>query len=82
MSQHIDGELFNELGAVLFGPQWQSPLGRALGINQRTVQRWAAGESKPPATVMNEVIEMFLAHAEHVAELVKRVSTEKLPELP
>lgn len=78
MSQNT--ELFAELGEMLYGPQWQSPLARALGINLRTVQRWATGESTPPETVMDEVIKMFLAHAEHVAALAEQVRPSTTPE--
>ena len=71
MSQNT--ELFAELGEMLYGPQWQSPLARALGINLRTVQRWAAGESTPPETVMNDVIAMFMEHALRVTALCERL---------
>lgn len=41
----------NEVGPLLYGPLWQTPLAQALGVQVRTVQRWAAGEFKPkPAT--------------------------------
>lgn len=70
--------LFSELGAAIYGPQWQSPLARALGINVRTVQRWAAGESDPPATVMNDLVAMFIEHAKHIAKLAERVGHERI----
>lgn len=33
-------------GRMLFGDRWQSALARALGIELRTLQRWAAGTSR------------------------------------
>lgn len=39
----------HDYGEALFGPQWQSPLARALGVNLRTVQRWASGQNNVPA---------------------------------
>ncbi len=31
------------LGEAVFGPSWQTPLAAALGVNDRTVRRLAAG---------------------------------------
>ena len=36
------------LAGAIFGPDWVSPLGRAVGVSLRTAQRWAAGESPVP----------------------------------
>lgn len=33
---------------LMYGPEWQSPLARDLGVAVRTVQRWAAGGGDPP----------------------------------
>lgn len=32
------------LGLAIYGPEWQAPLARALGVNPRTVRKLAAGE--------------------------------------
>jgi hypothetical protein len=34
-------------GPVLFGPQWQSEMARALGVSDRSVRRWLAENSAP-----------------------------------
>ena len=34
-------------GPALYGERWQSEIGRALGVTDRTVRRWAAGETAP-----------------------------------
>lgn len=39
--------LLVEAGEALYGPRWQSELARALGVNERTVRRWATGELSP-----------------------------------
>jgi hypothetical protein len=31
-----------------FGPEWQTPLARSIGVSRRTVARWAAGGAIPP----------------------------------
>ena len=37
-----------KVGEALFGPAWRGPLAEALRVNERTVRRWAAGESEIP----------------------------------
>lgn len=42
--EEANRELMQRAGTALFGEQWVSPLARAIEINVRTAQRWAAGE--------------------------------------
>jgi hypothetical protein len=37
-------ELLIRGGKALYGPKWQSPLARGLGIDLRSIQRWVAGD--------------------------------------
>ena len=32
------------IGLAIFGEQWQSAIAKKLGVNDRTVRRWAAGD--------------------------------------
>lgn len=43
-------------GALLLGDQWQRPLARALGVSDRLVRRWAAGDRPVPAWVVEEMM--------------------------
>lgn len=45
---HLSKDVLAKAGRAMYGDQWQSPLARALGINDRTVRRWASGESNVP----------------------------------
>ena len=47
--------LLERLGALLYGPEWQSPLARALDVNLRTMQRWAAGIHQPPERLWGDI---------------------------
>lgn len=40
-------ELLVATGEALFGPRWQSNLARELGVYDRTMRRWAAGDGIP-----------------------------------
>jgi hypothetical protein len=35
------------IGNALYGPRWQTPLAEALGVSDRTVRRWVAGQPVP-----------------------------------
>lgn len=43
------------LGLAVWGAEWQSPLARAMGVNKRTVARWAAGDTVVPESVSVEI---------------------------
>lgn len=47
--------LLHEIGEALYGPQWQCELSRALGVNDRTVRRWAAGTYAVPPRVWADI---------------------------
>ena len=38
-------------GEALFGKRWQRPLAAEIGVNDRTVRRWANDEWPVPATM-------------------------------
>jgi hypothetical protein len=43
------------IGERIFGPQWQRVLSSALGVNYRTLQRWATGRNAIPDSVAGDV---------------------------
>jgi hypothetical protein len=47
MSQVTDNPTIAEIGEDLYGSCWQRELAKALGVNERTVRRWAAGGGVP-----------------------------------
>ena len=49
-----------EAGRLLYGPDWQSPLARELGVALRSVQRWAAGHNPVP-DLASEIAPKLLA---------------------
>lgn len=57
------------IGPLLYGPDWQVPLSRALGVNDRTVRRWVAGEARPAEGVLADVLRLARERAAVLAEL-------------
>ena len=52
-------DLFARCGKALYGPQWKQQLAYDLGINTRTVQRWAAGSHVIPLSAV-EALRLLL----------------------
>jgi hypothetical protein len=44
--------LIRRAGRALYGERWQSALAGALGVNIRTVRRWAAGQQEAPEAIV------------------------------
>ena len=41
MTDRIPPATLAEIGETIFGRSWQRPLAAAVGVNERTVRRWA-----------------------------------------
>jgi hypothetical protein len=44
----MTSQQLTKIGEALFGPAWRAALAEALGVAERTVRRWAAGQSDIP----------------------------------
>ena len=69
----VSPKLLREAGESLYGPQWQSELARALGVNDRTVRRWLAGGNAIPAWVWKELAPLMPARARLIIEVWGRL---------
>ena len=55
----LSAQRLDRIGAALYGPRWQSALADELGVWDRTVRRWASGETPLPdhiPQVLNQLI--------------------------
>lgn len=46
------------IGEALYGPHWVRPLADALGVSERTMRYWQAGERSPPPGVWTELAKL------------------------
>ena len=71
--------LLAAVGKALYGPLWQSELGRNVGVATRTVQRWAAGRRPIPDDLSGELAE--LCRLKHIAldDITLRLSEAMRP---
>ncbi len=49
----MNNNLLQSAGEALYGPRWQSDLARDLGVSDRTVRRWVAGDDPPPGVYID-----------------------------
>jgi hypothetical protein len=65
--------LLRRAGEALYGERWQSPLAADLGIADRTVRRWAAGQAIPE-TVWPEIRALLESRGKAIAELSRSLA--------
>ena len=65
--------LLREAGEALHGLAWMTPLAKDLGVTDRTVRRWAAGDFQIPAGVWPELRELLKARSLVLASVRRRL---------
>lgn len=68
-----DLDLFRAIGAALYGPLWQSELSRRLGVNDRTMRRWASGAFHLPPGIWDSLLPLVAARQDELADLRSRL---------
>lgn len=66
-------DLLTKCGEALYGPRWQSELARELGIDDRTMRRWVAGESRIPDGVNVDLLRLLTERAADIDDLIPLV---------
>ena len=64
------------IGEALFGARWQTDLARARGVSDRTVRRWASGETAPgeaDIAALLAIAEGRVAEVAGAAEALRRM---------
>lgn len=57
-------------GQLLYGERWQSDLARALGIGDRRVRQWLAGDRPIPEGIWRDIAELLRVRIEDAAKLM------------
>jgi len=66
--------LLIQCGQALYGQQWQSALARDLGVSDRTVRRWVAGERGAPVGVYLDLLRLTQEHARVLDAVADRLA--------
>lgn len=69
-------EVLARVGEALYGPRWQSELARALGVSDRTMRRWVAGD-EPPDGVLGDLAALMKERTKALAALIARIQEEE-----
>ncbi|HEY1506435.1 MAG TPA: hypothetical protein VGF92_19175 [Stellaceae bacterium] len=75
----MSASLLATVGATLYGEgeHWVSRLAEDLGVNERTMRRWLAGESAVPARVWDDLVNIAIGRAREIANLVPKIDQAK-----
>lgn len=67
--------LLIDCGLALYGPQWQSALARDLGVSDRTIRRWVAGQFPVPVGVRADLVTLLKERGVMLDALAERLSS-------
>ena len=68
-----DLDLFRAIGEALYGPLWQSEFARQIGVNDRTMRRWATGAFGLPTGIFDTVLPLVADRQDELADLRSRL---------
>ena len=69
-------EQLQQAGRLLYGDQWQSNLARSLSVDDRTVRRWASGESAIRQSIANEIIELLKNNQSQINQFIEIMESD------
>ncbi len=67
----MSDNLITQYGRALYGARWYTPMADDLGVAQRTVRRWAAGEYDPPPGVWDELRALAARKSRELTDLAR-----------
>lgn len=75
----MSAQFLHQVGTTLYGEgeHWIARLAEDLGVNERTMRRWLASESKIPERVWDELINIAIGRAREIADLVPKIDQAK-----
>jgi hypothetical protein len=70
---HISADLLREIGEAMYGARWKKDLAGDLGVNERTIRRWSAGEWPVPAGTYDALRKLIDTQALAVERVKRRM---------
>lgn len=62
-----------QVGEALYGPRFQRELAEALGVNERTMRRWVAGEFEPPDSLKADLLRLLKERRTDLTGLINSI---------
>src|SRR3954467_8886878 len=75
-------DLLCRIGAALYGEHWYPILAHDLGVPRRTVERWAAGDARPPPTLPRDLARLVAARQDVLGQLYREVASSLIRPRP
>jgi hypothetical protein len=69
-------ELLQKVGEALHGPLWRAELARGLSVSERSIRRWANGDSEIPPNLNQDLARLCRQHSDRLGNLAAKL--EKL----
>ena len=60
-------------GKALYGPRFQRELAEALGVNERTMRRWVAGDFEPPDSLKADLLRLLKKRRAELTGLINSI---------
>ena len=71
-------ESFRATGEALYGQEWQGPMGSELEVAERTIRRWASGDSEVPEGVWDQLADLCARRARTLEQLASDIRSPGL----
>lgn len=65
--------LLAECAEIFFGPTGASELARRVKVSDRTMRRWLAGDTTPPAGIIHQLVDLSRERLSEIARLRTRL---------
>lgn len=75
----LNSNQLEKVGTALFGNAWQRALADELGVAERTMRRWASGESEIPEGISANLHAICLAHVSKLIEIAGNLAAKGKP---
>lgn len=69
----LTSELLRQAGEALYGERWQTGLALDLDVNDRTMRRWATGESAIPERIAMQLRELLEKRTTTIEAVVRKL---------
>jgi hypothetical protein len=71
----MNPDLLRRVGVALYGEHWHSSLAHDLSIPRRIIQRWAAGDARPPPTLRRDLARLVVARQDMLGKLYRELTS-------
>ena len=73
VKRHLAVDALARTGRALYGERWQSALASDLGVSDRTIRHYIAGDRSPPPGIYVDLIRLCRERARNLDNLVEHL---------